>query len=72
MASEKEKMLTGLLYNAGDSELTAARNHCRTILNRFNHSSPLEFEFRNQLLLELIPLQGEGIWIEPPFYCDYG
>ena len=27
---------------------------------------------RARLLAELIPASGREVWIEPPFYCDYG
>ena len=72
MVTEKEKMLAGLHYNAGDPELTEARTRCRRVLKQFNESSPQEHELRSLLLRELIPLHGEGLWIEAPFFCDYG
>ena len=25
-----------------------------------------------RLIKELVPAAGHGLWIEPPFYCDYG
>src|SRR5699024_4631055 len=31
-----------------------------------------EQDKRARLIKELIPAAGQGVWIEPPFYCDYG
>jgi maltose O-acetyltransferase len=31
-----------------------------------------EKEIRNQLFYELFGEAGASLWIEPPFYCDYG
>lgn len=36
MLSEKEKMLAGQLYDAGDSELVAMRLHAHTLVNKFH------------------------------------
>lgn len=72
MKSEKEKMLAGELYNATDPELSADRRNARILFKRFNDSSEDEKEERKQILKELIPTSGANLWIEPPFYCDYG
>jgi maltose O-acetyltransferase len=72
MSTEKQKMLRGDLYNAYDSELTNERRRTRLLLKQFNDSSDDQQELRKQILSKLIPLQGENLWIEPPFFCDYG
>ena len=72
MTTEKEKMLRGELYLATDKELSAERRKARLLTKRLNDTTDEEQELRLQLLKELIPEQGEGLWIEPPFYCDYG
>ena len=65
-------MLQGELYNASDRELVEARNRARVLLKQYNHSGTDEPALRQSLLAQLIPSQGPGLWIEPPFYCDYG
>lgn len=65
-------MLRGELYNASDSELVNERRKARNLLKQLNNSGDEEQAFRRQILNELIPVQGKGLWIEPPFYCDYG
>ncbi|UZD23108.1 sugar O-acetyltransferase [Algoriphagus halophytocola] len=70
--TEKEKMLAGKLYQAGDPELAQERLKARKLLKSFNHSDPEELELRSALLTELIGKKGKNFWIEPPFQCDYG
>ena len=72
MLSEKEKMLRGELYNALDIELSNERRRTRLLVKQLNDTRDDEQELRSQLLKELIPSQGAGLWIEPPFFCDYG
>lgn len=72
MPAEKSKMLAGELYDAADPELANERLHAKLLLKRYNDLPAGQQELRQQLLKELIPSQGAGLWIEPPFYCDYG
>jgi maltose O-acetyltransferase len=72
MKREKEKMLAGKLYNALDTELAAERRKCRLLTSALNHSKDDEQEQRSRILAALLPNAGAGLWIEPPFYCDYG
>lgn len=72
MKTEKEKMLAGEFYFAADPELVAMRRRARLLLKRFNDSRDDEQDLRRQLLEELIGRGGGGLWIEAPFYCDYG
>lgn len=70
--TEKEKMLAGELYDAGDEALAAQRLKARTLCNRFNALEPGALEQRTALLRELFGSTGENIYIEPNFRCDYG
>lgn len=72
MSAEKRKMLAGELYDAADPGLANERLQARLLLKRYNELPAGQQELRQQLLKELIPSQGTGLWIEPPFYCDYG
>lgn len=72
MKSEKEKMLAGELYDALDPQLSEERLKTRLLLKALNDSREDEGEERSRILNELIPQAGEGLWIQPPFYCDYG
>ena len=72
LKSEKDKMLAGELYDASDPELTAARTNARRLMRLFNTSTEEIPDTRLKILSELLGQAGAGLWIEPPFYCDYG
>lgn len=70
--TEKEKMLAGKLYNALDPQLAEERRKARNTLKEFNDSRDEEQEKRTRILKEFFGKAGENLWIEPPFFCDYG
>ncbi|MFT4856367.1 MAG: maltose O-acetyltransferase [Algoriphagus sp.] len=70
--TEKEKMLAGEWYQAGDPELVNERLQARKITKALNDSDPKEVELRADLVKKLVGSSGKNFWIEPPFYCDYG
>jgi maltose O-acetyltransferase len=72
MASEKEKMLNGRLYDADDPELVAEREHARGLTKRYNRTTTHDQSERRELLDALLGSHGEECEIEPPFRCDYG
>jgi maltose O-acetyltransferase len=72
MKSEKEKMLQGELYSPLDPQLCAERQRARLLMKALNDTADHQTEERDRLLQELIPATGNGVIIEPPFYCDYG
>ncbi len=72
MRSEKEKMLNGELYDAGDKELTRERLHAQRLCRLYNHTSETEGRIRTELLQDLFGSTGDTIHIEPSFKCDYG
>ncbi|MCE7060241.1 maltose acetyltransferase domain-containing protein [Dyadobacter sp. CY343] len=72
MKTEKEKMLDGELYLALDPELTEERTRTRLLLLELNNGREDEPEKRAELLRQLIPNAGTDLWLQPPFYCDYG
>src|SRR5207248_1047726 len=82
--SEKEKMLEGLFYDPFSPQLMDERDRCNTALWRYNNGSAEE---STRLLLDVLqatwlppqqaPTQprgslGQGVRVEPPFYCAYG
>lgn len=72
MKTEKQKMLAGELYDALDKEISDERMTTRLLLKRLNDSAENESELRAAIVKQLIPNASEGLWIQPPFYCDYG
>jgi maltose O-acetyltransferase len=72
MKSEKEKMIAGELYDPLNPELSTDRIRTRLLLKELNESREDQPEVRERILKELVPHAGENLWIQPPFYCDYG
>jgi maltose O-acetyltransferase len=72
MRSEQEKMLAGELYNALDPELVTARNRARDLCQALNRSREEDVEERRRILQDLFGTGGDTVWMQPPFYCDYG
>lgn len=72
MLSEKEKMLAGELYDPLDAELVQARERARDLCEDLNASRQKDQEARRRILIELFRKGGESVWMQPPFYCDYG
>jgi len=70
--SEKENMLAGLHYNSRDPELIERYYLVRKLLVKLNNSSPIDPEQRNELFTSLLGKIGDNVWIETPFFCDYG
>jgi len=65
-------MLEGGLYNAFDTRLTEERTSARLLISRLNNSPENQPEERMAIVKALIPNAGPHLYIQPPFYCDYG
>lgn len=73
MATEKEKMLAGEIYDANnDEQLLAERAECQQTLFELNQLPPKAVAERNLIVNRLLGKVGKGFTLVPPFYCDYG
>jgi len=70
--TEREKMLAGEPYLAGDPELRGERLRARRLCSLYNATAPDAQEQRQELLRDLLGAVGADVEIEPPFFCDYG
>jgi maltose O-acetyltransferase len=70
--TEKERMLSGHTYNSRDPELLNRYHRVRNILTSYNQTSSENIQEKRKTLVSLFGSMGEGVWIEAPFYCDYG
>ncbi|MGY3053173.1 maltose O-acetyltransferase [Pedobacter sp. UYEF25] len=70
--SEKEKMLAGLPYFAGEKMLSLERLKAREVIFEFNNSAPKFIKQRKQQLKSLFGKTQTNFYVEPPFRCDYG
>jgi maltose O-acetyltransferase len=72
MTTERQKMLDGEPYDPLDVELVAARQRARDLCQALNATREAEQEERRRILRELLGAGGETVWMQPPFFCDYG
>ena len=70
--TEKDKMLSGELYDASAPEIQADLAATHRWLARYNAALDMEPSNRRELLVERFAAVGEGAVIRPPFHCDYG
>jgi maltose O-acetyltransferase len=72
MPTEREKMLAGEPYDPLDPELVAARVRARDLCQQLNATRESEAAERRHILCALFGKGGDTVWMQPPFYCDYG
>jgi maltose O-acetyltransferase len=72
MATERDKMLAGGMYDPLDPDLVTARMRARDLCQRLNATRESEDVERRQILRGLFGSGGDSVWMQPPFYCDYG
>ena len=72
MVTELEKMLAGQLYDPLDPELVRARDRARDLCQDLNATREADRDARRRILTELFGQGGESVWMQPPFFCDYG
>ena len=70
--TEKQKMLAGEHYDSRDPELLARHHLARRLLRRFADAESADPSARSEVLVRLLGRLGRNVWIEPPFFCDYG
>jgi maltose O-acetyltransferase len=70
--TERQKMLAGELYDPLDSELVIGRARARDLCQALNATRERREEERRRILYELFGRGGDSVWMQPPFFCDYG
>jgi len=65
-------MLAGLSYNSRDAELLERYHLARDLLQQYNRLDSRNLQERERLLTALLGEKAAGVWIEAPFFCDYG
>lgn len=68
--TEKEKMITGLVYDPADEQLAARRRYAHKLCNAYNVLDEDDPE-RDDILAELLPHRN-GAYLQGPVYFDYG
>lgn len=72
MTTARNRMLAGELYDALDPDLVAARTRARDLCQRLNAAPEADEALRRDLCRQLFGRGGESVWMQPPFFCDYG
>ena len=72
MPTERQKMLAGEMYDPFDPELVAGRERARDLCQSLNSTREAQQEERRRILRELFGAGGDSVWMQPPFFCDYG
>ena len=70
--TEREKMLAGEMYDALHPELVAARRRARDLCQQLNATPEAGEVERRRILRDLFGKGGDTVWMQPPFFCDYG
>src|SRR5689334_14220538 len=71
-AASKSKWLRASFTNPLDPELVAARSRARNLCQSLNATREAEQDERRRILRELFAAGGDTVWMQPPFFCDYG
>jgi len=72
VSSQRERMLRGEPYDTRDAELLALAHRARALIASFTAAPSTDLAARRSILVELLGSVGEEVWIEPPFFVDYG
>ncbi len=72
MDSELHRMLAGEPYDALDAGLVEARAVARDFCHDLNATRERDQAARRKILTQLFARGGDTVWLQPPFYCDYG
>ena len=72
MPTERQKMVAGEMYDPFDPDLVAGRTRARDLCQELNATRDSDTAVRRRILGELFAKGGDSVWMQPPFYCDYG
>ena len=70
--NEKEKMLSGELYNPIKDSLPKERENAKKLCYRYNQTPPQRILKRIKIMSMLLGKTGKSFLVEQPFLCDYG
>jgi maltose O-acetyltransferase len=65
-------MTAGEMYDPLDPELVGARERVRDLCQALNATRERDADERRRLLTQIFARGGDSVWMQPPFFCDYG
>jgi len=72
MSAAKEKLHTGELYLPIDTDIKIEQEKYQDLLCEYNLTKPSESKKRSSMLKEMLGDCGENVYIEAPFYSNFG
>jgi len=72
MRTEREKMIAGELYDSFDPDLVRARTRAHDLCYALNATRDGDDAARRQIFEQLFATGGSDVYIQPPFFCDFG
>ena len=69
---QKERMVTGKLYNDLTEELVNARKETVRLTDIYNRTYGETQQVREQVLRKILGAMGENVFFEPSFRCEFG
>lgn len=70
--TEYEKMVSGEIYDSSEKKLVEMRTFAHELCQRYNQLFDSESEKRAEILKNLVPDQGENLYLQGPIQFDYG
>ena len=65
-------MTAGQMYDPLDADLVGARERVRDLCQALNATREGDAQERRRLLTRIFARGGDSVWMQPPFFCDYG
>lgn len=70
--TEKEKMISGKLYNPLDKRLMLDRLRARLLADKYNRTRAYALRKRQRIIKALFPAGGADPFFEPTIHVEYG
>lgn len=70
--TNKEKMITGKMYNPMDQELLEGRARAHDLCYELRMTRPSDRDAIIRITSKLFGYPADNLYITPPFFCDYG
>lgn len=67
-----KKLHSTEIYDPSTSDIMSVQLKCLNTLHKFNRTRPLKQKYRQKLLKKMFAEIGDGCYIEPPFYANWG
>ena len=72
MMEERLRRIYGIHFKDANEESLRVRFACERLMHTINNSEPQDVEIREEAFRELFGSVGRNVYIQPPFYCDFG